>query len=535
MESSPAAHEPQQQLKMLKRELKSWEHQFSQENDRKPTKKDIALFGEIAAKYKAYARLKTFIENEAEQPAGTKSSSRDVQQAISSMALNSATYNAPDLAQKAKKYSVCEAPMSKADIGQGVDRFAKRLQEKQRAVEKVAAPKDNLDIAEKPFNIQTTSTFTDPAPNSIERLGSDEVDSFYRRKQQLDVITTVPKPLAAKSQPPSSEDVPAASLPTPTSFVPFEPKAQIIRVGSSQEIDSEGEPARNYESTTTRSSNTLSGRNSVQIAPPPLPVRRAPPPPIIPKDEPVGSSDGDSKEKSHDDEINLAPIQPEDKAEEGEEYADTKDLVHPSMRGPVKHIPSILDVNVFNRLEQNGILRCKLFRKKTMLGKGAPVYLLHNEANNGFLLSAKKVLLSKAVTYVISDHPDEISKDSPHYVAKLKANFMRTNFIVSDTRRPSKPREIVCVNYSKNVLPRELKAAISALDIDKDEETTNDISIDFKNQNEKLLFFMKNKSPRWNEATQSHCLNFGGRVTQPSIKNMQLISDATGLGECARR
>jgi hypothetical protein len=41
---------------------------------------------------------------------------------------------------------------------------------------------------------------------------------------------------------------------------------------------------------------------------------------------------------------------------------------------------------------------------------------------------------------------------------------------------------------------------------------------------------MKNKAPRWNEATQSHCLNFGGRVTQPSIKNMQLISDSTGIG-----
>jgi len=27
------------------------------------------------------------------------------------------------------------------------------------------------------------------------------------------------------------------------------------------------------------------------------------------------------------------------------------------------------------------------------------------------------------------------------------------------------------------------------------------------------------------KATQSHCLNFSGRVTQPSIKNFQLIYD----------
>ncbi|KAI8909808.1 tubby C-terminal-like domain-containing protein [Gorgonomyces haynaldii] len=39
------------------------------------------------------------------------------------------------------------------------------------------------------------------------------------------------------------------------------------------------------------------------------------------------------------------------------------------------------------------------------------------------------------------------------------------------------------------------------------------------------VMLLKNKPPRWNEATQSHCLNFGGRVTQPSIKNMQLIAE----------
>lgn len=62
-------------------------------------------------------------------------------------------------------------------------------------------------------------------------------------------------------------------------------------------------------------------------------------------------------------------------------------------------------------------------------------------------MAAKKTLLSKAISYVISDHPDEITKDSPHYIAKLKANFMRTHFTISDTRRPSKPVEIACVSY----------------------------------------------------------------------------------------
>jgi Tub family len=98
-------------------------------------------------------------------------------------------------------------------------------------------------------------------------------------------------------------------------------------------------------------------------------------------------------------------------------------------------------------MDRNGVLRCKLFRKKTLMGKGPPTYTLHNEANNAFLLSAKKVLLSKAVNYMIFDHPDEINKESPHYVAKLKSNFMRTNFVLSDTRKPTEHQEIGCVQY----------------------------------------------------------------------------------------
>jgi hypothetical protein len=41
------AEAKQMQLKSLKKELKSWEYSFAEENNRKPTKKDIAMIGEI--------------------------------------------------------------------------------------------------------------------------------------------------------------------------------------------------------------------------------------------------------------------------------------------------------------------------------------------------------------------------------------------------------------------------------------------------------------------------------------------------------
>ena len=75
-------------------------------------------------------------------------------------------------------------------------------------------------------------------------------------------------------------------------------------------------------------------------------------------------------------------------------------------------------------------------------------------------------------------------------------------------------------------MPRELQVAIPAIELEENYDLySKDITFDFKAKNNKNLFFLKNKAPRWNEATQSHCLNFGGRVTQPSIKNMQLIAE----------
>jgi hypothetical protein len=91
--------------------------------------------------------------------------------------------------------------------------------------------------------------------------------------------------------------------------------------------------------------------------------------------------------------------------------------------------------------------------------------MLHNELDNKFLLSAKKKMLSKTTHYIISDSAVDINKDSVHYVAKLKGNFKRTSFVLSDTRILSGNQEIAFVDYSKNVLPRELHVAIKNPDI----------------------------------------------------------------------
>jgi tubby-related protein 1 len=46
------------------------------------------------------------------------------------------------------------------------------------------------------------------------------------------------------------------------------------------------------------------------------------------------------------------------------------------------------------------------------------------------------------------------------------------------------------------------------------------------------LLQLHNKTPVWNDDTQSYVLNFHGRVTQASVKNFQLVHEDDGIELC---
>jgi hypothetical protein len=50
----------------------------------------------------------------------------------------------------------------------------------------------------------------------------------------------------------------------------------------------------------------------------------------------------------------------------------------------------------------------------------------------------------------------------------------------------------------------------------------------YENGNTDNLVCLMNKSPSWNEQTQSYVLNFHGRVTQASVKNFQIVHPDNG-------
>ncbi|KAG8283682.1 hypothetical protein J6590_011048 [Homalodisca vitripennis] len=48
----------------------------------------------------------------------------------------------------------------------------------------------------------------------------------------------------------------------------------------------------------------------------------------------------------------------------------------------------------------------------------------------------------------------------------------------------------------------------------------------WRSKNMDNLIELHNKTPAWNDDTQSYVLNFHGRVTQASVKNFQIVHDS---------
>lgn len=187
-----------------------------------------------------------------------------------------------------------------------------------------------------------------------------------------------------------------------------------------------------------------------------------------------------------------------------------------------------------------------------------------------FLLAGRKRKRSKTSNYLISTDPTDLSRGGEAYIGKLRSNLLGTQFTVYDNgysqlkddkreERRSNPRqELAAVMYDTNVLgfkgPRKMTVVIPGMTPDqrrveicpRDESETllgkrydraSRALISFykvkyclfsecyKSKNMDNLIELHNKTPVWNDDTQSYVLNFHGRVTQASVKNFQVVHD----------
>ncbi|XP_071791262.1 tubby-related protein 3-like [Asterias amurensis] len=209
---------------------------------------------------------------------------------------------------------------------------------------------------------------------------------------------------------------------------------------------------------------------------------------------------------------------------------------------------SDLDAFVLRPAPQGVTVKCRISRDKKGMDRSIyPTYFLHLETESGrkqFLLAARRRKKSTTSNYLLSTDPTDLSRDGESFVGKLRSNFMGTHFTVFDNGiSANKPgamadgtntrQELSAVVYDTNVLgfkgPRKMTIIIPGMTLDNERvafrpRKQHDSLLDrFKAKNMENLLELHNKTPVWNDDTQSYVLNFHGRVTQASVKNFQVV------------
>lgn len=174
-----------------------------------------------------------------------------------------------------------------------------------------------------------------------------------------------------------------------------------------------------------------------------------------------------------------------------------------------------------------------------------PTYYLHMEREDGrkvFLLAGRKRKKSATSNYLISIDPTDLGRESETFVGKLRSNRLGTQFTVYDSGKApgkgsddSRRKEIAAIVYDTNVLgfkgPRKMSCIIPGMNLDQQRvevqpaDENDGIVGRWKRKQMENLIELHNKTPVWNEDTQSYVLNFHGRVTQASVKNFQIVHD----------
>ncbi|KAK9965542.1 hypothetical protein ABG768_004629 [Culter alburnus] len=193
-------------------------------------------------------------------------------------------------------------------------------------------------------------------------------------------------------------------------------------------------------------------------------------------------------------------------------------------------------------------IQCRITRDRRGVEKGMyPTYYLHMEKEDGkrvFLMAGRKRKKCKTSNYLISIDPTDLSRDTDSYIGKLRSNVLGTKFTVYDNgENPERKQfiketdalrqELAAIYYEKNVLgfkgPRKMTVIIPGMH-ENDERVVirpkselESLLTRYENGNKENLVTLVNKSPSWNEQTQSYVLNFHGRVTQASVKNFQIV------------
>ncbi|XP_013149061.1 PREDICTED: protein king tubby [Papilio polytes] len=193
------------------------------------------------------------------------------------------------------------------------------------------------------------------------------------------------------------------------------------------------------------------------------------------------------------------------------------------------------------------LYKCRIARDRKGMDRGLyPTYFLHLEKDYGkkvFLLAGRKRKKSATSNYLISTDPTELTRQADSFAGKLRSNLLGTAFTVYDNGKAWRKhdhshtrQELAAVVYDTNVLgfkgPRKMTVVLPGMTPDRQRVTitpqddSETLLERLKTQTLDDIVVLHNKTPVWNDETQSYVLNFHGRVTQASVKNFQIVHDS---------
>lgn len=239
-----------------------------------------------------------------------------------------------------------------------------------------------------------------------------------------------------------------------------------------------------------------------------------------------------------------------DKNSNGEAGEGDESKVSVEVENLVTELMENLNQFVLDPAPQGALVKCRITRDRKGMDRGLfPTYFLHMEREDGrkvFLVAGRKRKKSATSNYLMSTDPTDLSRGGDAFVGKLRSNMLGTQFTIFDGGEPTKSRsllqdrtgqrmEIAATMYDTNVLgfkgPRRMTVVLPGMTAEGKRTEFRPISDHdglierYKAKNLDGILELTNKTPVWNDETQSYVLNFHGRVTQASVKNFQIVHE----------
>jgi len=236
----------------------------------------------------------------------------------------------------------------------------------------------------------------------------------------------------------------------------------------------------------------------------------------------------------------------EAEGEEGKESVEVEALVTELMENLEQFV-----LDPAPQTPQGALVKCRITRDRKGMDRGLfPTYFLHMEREDGkkvFLIAGRKRKKSATSNYLMSTDPTDLSRGGDSFVGKLRSNMLGTQFTIFDGGEPTKSRsllqdragqrmEIAATMYDTNVLgfkgPRRMTVVLPGMTPEGKRTEFRPVSDHdglierYKAKILEGILELTNKTPVWNDETQSYVLNFHGRVTQASVKNFQIVHES---------